>query len=228
MAAGSWSCPCRAGKAGSCSKGSAEPIHVRSVGGGDGRCRVSGEQSAPWGGQAPSQGKTVGSTRQPCLAHARGITPKLRGKQVLKCFAGAGPRGVQPAARSQPLHVMQPGLRCPCGASAWQTLRGQQREQQGRDNTAPAAAAPKAPGAAWQGSGHWQKEASGVGEVGSKGALECYTVAQGSNQNMRRGSSARQEHQGNLFSDILAMPSEKLLYFQLFMAFNSNELRLLY
>lgn len=71
---------------------------------------VSGEQSAPWGGRAPSQRKTVGSTRRACLAHARGITPKLRGKQVLKYFAGARPSGVQPAAWSQPLHVMLPVL----------------------------------------------------------------------------------------------------------------------
>lgn len=147
---------------------------------------VSGEHCAPRGGQAPSQRKTVGSTRRPCLAHARGITPKLRGKQVLKCFAGAGPRGVQPAAWSQPLHVMQPRLHCPCRASASQTWRGQQQGQEGRDNTAPAVVPAKAPGAAWQGSQHWQEEAAGVGEMASKAALECYTVAQRSNQNEER------------------------------------------
>lgn len=48
---------------------------------------------------ASSPGKTMGSGRLPqclCLAHARRITQKLRGKQVLKCFAGPGPGCVQP------------------------------------------------------------------------------------------------------------------------------------
>lgn len=73
---------------------------------------------------------------------------------------------------------------------------------------------------------------SDVGEVTSKAAFECCRVVQEGITKMlkylERILRMLRQHQGNLSFDILAMPSEKLLYFQLFMAFNSNELCLLY
>lgn len=68
--------------------------------------------------------------------------------------------------------------------------------------------------------------------MGSKAAFEGCRVVWGGITKMskcvERIFGMLREHQGSLSSDILAVPSEKLLYFQLFMAFNGNELCLLY